>query len=153
MAAGADQQSMPLLTAKQFSEKLALKLSEKASEEARAHQAAEAEKMRLIEKLTEPSGVSDDEALTRAAILIERAVGNGLREVQVFRFPNQLCTDRGRAISQNEPEWDSTLTGVPKELFEFWHRALRPLGYKIRFEIVDWPGGMPGDIGVTLRWA
>ena len=58
-------QSMPLLTAKQLQEKLALMLSEKASDEARARQAAEAEKKQLIEKLTEPSGVSEEEAAKR----------------------------------------------------------------------------------------
>jgi hypothetical protein len=152
MIARADH-SMPLLTTKQLQEKLALMLSEKASDEARARQAAEAEKKQLIEKLIEPSGVSVEEAAKRAADLIENAVSNGLREVQIYRFPNPLCTDRGRAISQNEAGWESTLTGVPKEIYEFWNRTLRPLGYKIRFEIVDWPGGMPGDVGITLRWA
>ena len=33
------------------------------------------------------------------AVIVERAVSNGLTEVQVFRFPNSLCTDRGRAVS------------------------------------------------------
>jgi hypothetical protein len=84
--------------------------------------------------------------------MVERAISSGLQEVLVYRFPNQLCTDRGRAINQKEPEWPSTLTGVPKEIYNFWERALRPLGYKLRFEIIDWPGGMPGDIGITLRW-
>jgi hypothetical protein len=42
---------------------------------------------------------------------------------------------------------------LPKELYDFWDRQLRPLGYKIRFQVVDWPGGMPGDIGITLKWA
>jgi hypothetical protein len=38
-------------------------------------------------------------------------------------------------------------------MYEFWKRQLQPLGYKIRFQIVDFPGGMPGDVGITLRWA
>lgn len=153
MVVNADQQLMPVPTAKQVKEKLALMLAEKASDAARARAAAEAEKKRLIERLAAPSGVSDEEAAKRVANIIEGAVRNGLREVQVYRFPNQLCTDRGRAISQNEPGWERTLTGVPKEMYEFWSRTLRPLGYAIRFEIVEWPGGMPGDIGITLRWA
>jgi molybdopterin-biosynthesis enzyme MoeA-like protein len=128
-------------------------LSEEAGNAVRARAAADAERMRLIEKLSEPSGVSDDEAVKRVAAIVERAIGSGLREVRIYQFPNQLCTDRGRAISQNESQWSETLTGVPKEMYEFWNRALRPIGYKIRFEIVEWPGGMPGDIGVTLRWA
>ena len=153
MVAHADQEAKPLATAVELKERLALALGEKASEAARARAAAEAEKKMLIERLTEPSGVSDDEATRRVATIVNRAVANGRREVQVYRFPNQLCTDRGRAITQTEPGWERTLTGVPKEIFDFWNRALRPLGYTIRFEIADWPGGMPGDVIVTLRWA
>jgi hypothetical protein len=37
-------------------------------------------------------------------------------------------------------------------MFEFWARQLRPRGYKIKFQIIDFPGGMPGDIGITLKW-
>ena len=91
-----------LPTAQEVMEKLALAEAEKASVEARKHAAAEAEKKALIDKLTKPSGVSDEEALKRVAIIIDRAVANGLTEVQVYRFPNTLCTDNGRAINQQE---------------------------------------------------
>jgi hypothetical protein len=43
-----------------------------------------------------------------------------LTEVQVCRFPNNLCTDRGRAINQQEPGWETTLTGFPKEIYQLW---------------------------------
>ncbi len=91
-----------LPTAQQVMEKLALAEAEKASATARKQSDAEAEKKMLLEKLTKPSGVSDEEALRRVAAIIERAVSNGLTEVQVYRFPNALCTDRGRAINQQE---------------------------------------------------
>jgi hypothetical protein len=107
----------------------------------------------LLEKLTKPFGVSDEEALRRVANIIERAAANGLTEVQVYRFPNALCTDRGRAINQQEPGWETTLTGLPKEMYQFWERQLRPRGYKLRVQIVDFPDGMPGDVGITLKWA
>jgi hypothetical protein len=113
----------------------------------------EAEKKLLLEKITKPSGVSDEEAMKRVAVIIQRAVSNGLTEVQVYRFPNALCTDHGRAINQQEPGWEKTLTGLPKEMYEFWDRRLRPLGYKLKVQIVDWPGGMPGEVGITLKWA
>ena len=142
-----------LPTAEQMMEKLALAEAEKASEAVRKEAAADAEKKALLDKLTAPSGVAEEERMKRAAAIIERAVSNGLTEVLVMRFPNSLCTDRGRAINQQEPGWEDTLTGLPKELFEFWKRQLQPLGYKIRFQVVDWPGGMPGDIGITLKWA
>ena len=77
---------------------------------------------------------------------------NGLTEVDVVRFPNQLCTDRGRAINQREPGWQKTLTGYPKELYDFWEKNLKDRGYKVGFQMVDCPGGRPGDIGITLRW-
>jgi hypothetical protein len=68
------------------------------------------------------------------------------------RFPNSLCTDHGRAINQQEPGWEDTLTGVPREIYQLWHKYFRPRGYKLRVQIVNWPGGMPGDIGMTLSW-
>jgi molybdopterin-biosynthesis enzyme MoeA-like protein len=140
-------------TAQQVMEKLALAEAEKAAATARRQAELESEKKMLLEKITKPSGVSDDEALRRVAAIIERAVSNGLTEVQVYRFPNALCTDRGRAINQQEPGWETTLTGLPKEMYEFWERQLRPRGYKIRVQIVDFPDGMPGDVGITLKWA
>ena len=149
----ADEGSFKLPTAQEAMEKLALAEAEKASAALRKQSDAEAEKKMLLEKLTKPSGVSDDEALRRVGIIIERAVSNGLTEVQVYRFPNALCTDHGRAINQQEQGWETTLTGLPKEMFQFWERQLRPRGYKIKFQIVDFPNGMPGDVGITLKWA
>ena len=65
-----------------------------------------------------PGGVSDEERMKRAANIINRAVNNGLTEVLVGTFPNQVATDFGRAINQLEPGWENTLTGLPRELFE-----------------------------------
>jgi hypothetical protein len=104
-----------LPTAKDYMKKLALAEAEEASKEAAKHAAAEAEKKALLDHLTKPSGVSDEEGIRRTIKIIERAVANGRTEVQVHRFPNQLCTDKGRAIIQQEAGWENTLTGVPKE--------------------------------------
>jgi hypothetical protein len=153
MVASVEKLSKALPTAQEMMEKLALAEAEKASETARKQASVEAENKGIIDKLLKPSGVSDEEALKRVGVMIERAVANGLTEVQVYRFPNVLCTDHGRAINQQEPGWEATLTGLPKEMYEFWDRQLRPLGYKLRFQIVDFPDGMPGDVGITLKWA
>ena len=152
MVASADKPSKGLPTAQEAMEKLALAEAEKASEAARRHAAAEAEKKALLDKLTAASGVSEEERTKRAAAIIERAVASGLTEVLVMRFPNSLCTDRGRAINQQESGWETTLTGLPKELYDFWDRQLRPLGYKLKVQIIDFPDGMPGDVGMTLKW-
>lgn len=132
--------------------KIALAEAEKASAYMRKQAAAEAEKRELLERFEKPSGVSDEERLKRAAAIIKRAVDDGLSEVFIGRFPNALFTDRGRAINQMEPGWETTMTGLPKELFQFWEQHLKPRGYRLRCQIVDWPGGMPGDIGMTLVW-
>jgi len=153
MAMSKEKLSKVLPSAKEIMEKLALAEAEKAEAASRRQAEAEAEKKLLLEKITKPSGVSDEEAMQRVAVIIQRAVSNGQTEVQVYRFPNQLCTDHGRAINQQEAGWEKTLTGLPKEMYGFWNRQLRPLGYKLRFQIIDWPDGLPGDVGITLKWA
>jgi hypothetical protein len=75
-----------------------------------------------------------------------------LTEVEIARFPNALFTDKGRAINQQEAGWETTLTGLPKELYAFWKQHLQPRGYRMKFQIADWPGGMPGDISLSLSW-
>ena len=132
--------------------KIALAEAEKASAYMRKQAAAEAEKRELLERFEKPSGVSDEERLKRAGAIIKRAVDNGLTEVFIGRFPNALFTDRGRAINQMEPGWETTMTGLPKELFEFWQQYMKPRGYRLKVQIIDFPGGMPGDVGMTLSW-
>jgi hypothetical protein len=141
-----------LPSAKDIMKKIALAEAEEASKEARLRAEAEAEKKALLDQLNKSSGLSDEEAIARAIKIIERAMHNLLTEVQVHRFPNQLCTDKGRAINQQEPGWEKTLTGVLKEIYQLWDKYFRPRSYKLRVQIVDFPGGMPGDVGMTLSW-
>jgi hypothetical protein len=141
-----------LLTVKELQARIAAAEGAKASAAIKAMQAEEEEKRALLERLAKPSGLSDDEVMEKASIIINRAVENGLMSVQVFRFPHTLCSDNGRAINQGEAGWETTLSGIPREIFEFWKRQLQPRGYHIRYETIDYPGGMPGDIGIFLSW-
>jgi hypothetical protein len=141
-----------LPSANEIRKQSALKEAEKAEEHMRHMAAAEAEKQALIEELTKSSGLSEEEKVKRASTIIQRAVRNGLTEIQVYRFPNILCTDRGRAINQMEAGWENTLTGIPKEIYHLWKDYLQPRGYKIAYQIIDFPGGVPGDVGITLSW-
>ena len=143
---------MNILSAKELREKIALAEAEKAAAAMKAHEAAEREKHEMIERLSKPSGLDDAEIIERASAIVSRAVENGLSQVQVLRFPHTICTDNGRAINQAEEGWEKTLTGVPKDIYEFWKRQLQPKGYHIRYEVVDYPNGMPGDIGIFLSW-
>ncbi len=113
---------------------------------------AEAEKRALIDQLSRPSGKSEEEKVQLASTIIQRAVRNGLTEVQVYRFPNSLCTDKGRAINQQEPGWEKTLTGIPNEIFQLWADYLKPLDYRISYQIIDYSKGVPGDIAITIAW-
>jgi hypothetical protein len=139
-------------TAKEIQKQASIKEAEKAEERLRLTAAAEAEKRALVEKLSKPSGLSEEQKIKLASTVIQRAVRNGLSEVQVYRFPNYLCTDRGRAINQQEPGWEKTLTGIPSEIFQLWSDYLKPRGYRIKYQIVDFPGGMPGDISIVIAW-
>ena len=141
-----------LPTAKQIQQQTALDEAEKADQHARRAVAAEAEKRALIERLSKPSALTEDEKVKLASTVIQRAVRNGLTEVLVYRFPNSLCTDRGRAINQQEPGWEKTLTGIGREIFQLWSDYLKPRGYRIRYQILYLPGGVPRDIGITVAW-
>src|ERR1700748_1783174 len=141
-----------LPTAQEIQKQAALNEAVKADEFTRRLAGAEAEKQKLIEKLSQPSGLSEEEKVKLASTVIQRAVRNGLTEVQVYRFPNSLCTDKGRAINQMEKGWEKTLSGIPKEIYQLWSDYLQPRGYRIRYQIVDFPGGVPGDIAITLSW-
>ncbi|HEY6980495.1 hypothetical protein [Reyranella sp.] len=143
-------QALP--TAKDQRVKIAKVEGERASAMAKAQAAAEAEKRAFLDRITKPSGLTDEQVLEKAAHIINRAVENGLTSVQVFRFPNHLCTDDGRAIDQHEAGWERTLTGIPKELYDFWERQLKPRGYHIKYEVIDRAGGLRGDVGVSLSW-
>ena len=142
-----------LPSAKEVMQQIALAEAEEVNKQAQAQAETEAEKKALIEQFSNPPGTSDEEAIRRGLEIINRAVKNRLTEVEIIRFPNELCTDKGRAINQQEPGWENTLTGAPKEIYQFWDKYFRQRGYKLRVQIVDFPSGLPGDIAMTVSWS
>jgi hypothetical protein len=88
----------------------------------------------------------------RVSRAVKGAAERGERELLALRFSSEFCTDGGRAINSFEPDWPKTLTGFAKRAYEFWQKELEPHGYKLRAQIMDFPGGMPGDVGIFLRW-
>jgi hypothetical protein len=96
--------------------------------------------------------VSEDEiAIVRR--LVANAIKDGKMEAMVYSFPSDLCTDSGRAINNNDPRWTETLQGKAKEFFERYEKLGRPQGYRLKAMVVNFPGGVPGDIGFFLNWA
>ena len=96
--------------------------------------------------------VSEDEiAMVRR--LVANAVKDGKFEAMVYSFPSSLCTDGGRAINNNDPRWPETLQGKAKEFYDRYQEFGKPGGYKLKAMVINFPGGMPGDIGFFLNWA
>lgn len=85
--------------------------------------------------------------------LVQNAFDNGQFEAMVYSFSSDLCTDSGRAINNAEPDWPETLQGKAKELYERYVEFAKPQGYKLKAMIINFPGGMPGDVGLFLNWA
>jgi len=83
---------------------------------------------------------------------VRRAAEQGLNELQVITFASTYCNDRGRRINNNEPDWPDSLEGFAKKAYDYFDKELRPLGYKLRVQVIDYPGGMPGNIGFFLKW-
>jgi CBS domain-containing protein len=81
-----------------------------------------------------------------------RAAEQGEEEFMVLRFPNQLCSDGGRAIGMMEPDWPATLRGQAAEIYLRWLRELKPRGFRVAARVLEFPDGMPGDIGLFLIW-
>ena len=96
--------------------------------------------------------VNEDEiAMVRR--LVMNAVKNGKYEALVYSFPSALCTDSGRAINSADPQWTETLQGKAKQFYQRYLEIAKPQGYKLKAMVINFPGGMPGDIGLFLNWA
>jgi hypothetical protein len=92
------------------------------------------------------------EVMDRLNKVIRVAAEQGQREVQVITFPAGYCNDGGRRINNMLPDWPDSLEGFAKKAYEFYKKELRPLGYKLHAKVIDFPGGMPGEIALFLKW-
>ena len=94
-----------------------------------------------------------EEEIATVRRLVMIAVEAGKLEAMVYSFPSALCTDSGRAINSNDPDWPQTLQGKAKEFFERYQEFGKPQGYRLKAMVINFPGGIPGDIGFFLNWA
>ena len=125
------------------------------SQELQAMDRAEKARAELLKSLAEPVKLTPEfvsALVKRLSSSIRTAAQRGETEMMVMRFPNLLCTDKGRAINNAEEGWPDTLTGRPRQAYEFWRDHLRPQGYGLSSMIIEWPGGLPGDVGLFLNW-
>jgi hypothetical protein len=92
------------------------------------------------------------EAIERFNAAVRKAAEQGQHEIMIAQFPASWCTDGGRRINNVQEDWPDSLQGVAKEVYDYHIRNLAPLGYKMRMEVINYPGGVPGDIGIFFRW-
>ena len=113
-----------------------------------ATQKAEREKLResFLEREVQP------DAMERIASLVGRQIERGEKQALLFQFPSEWLPDQGRGITSRDPEWHRKLEGFPQRAYAYFEKELAPRGFQLKVEIVDWPGGMPGDVGFYLTW-
>ena len=117
-----------------------------------AHRSAERQKLEAFTGDFLKGQVTDDE-IARVRRLVMVAVNDGKFEALVYSFPSDLCTDSGRAINSGDPEWPKTLLGKAKQFYERFQKFGKPQGFKLKAMIINFPGGIPGDVGFFLNWA
>ena len=101
---------------------------------------------------------------------IKRAFERGETELLISSFPSNFCTDGGRAVinagaapinkpskeelaaQADEPEWLATLPAGVHQVYDYWKKNLKPGGFSFSARIINYPGGMPGDIGLFFAW-
>ena len=92
------------------------------------------------------------DVMERVNIAVRRAAEQGLHEVEVVKFPASYCSDKGRRINNAEPDWPDSLEGFAKRAYDFYVKELRPLGFKVRAQVLNYPGGQLGEIALYLSW-
>jgi hypothetical protein len=139
------------MSAKELKNYMAKVEMAKMSKEMAVHDQAANAKQAFIKEMSQRIVMTPERMhafLTRVKLAAER----GQSELMIGRFPVELCTDHGRAINNNEKDWPTTLTGRPQQAYEIWKEKLQPRGYQLSALIVEWPGGLPGEIGMFLSW-
>jgi len=76
----------------------------------------------------------------------------GREGTHVAEVSLRVVHDHGRAVNVPDPSWPITLRGIAAQVFLRWKRELRPRGFKLNARVVDFPGGVPGHIGLFLVW-
>ena len=125
-------------------------LAEQAKKEASANEAAK-QRAELLKQLRVPANITEERIASFMAS-VHQAAERGEKQLLIIRFPSDLCSDGGRAINNGLAGWEETLVGLPKQIHEIWAERLKPRGFRLRAEVLDYPNGMPGDVGLFCRW-
>lgn len=134
---------------------LRMALLEEQLAEMRKNDAKRAQEQQKLTSFTEDflKGQVTEDEIAMVRRLVMNAVKDGKFEALVYSFPSDLCTDSGRAINSNDPQWTETLQGKAKEFYGRYLKFGKPQGFKLKAMIITFPGGIPGDVGFFLNWA
>jgi hypothetical protein len=83
---------------------------------------------------------------------VKAAFESGQREMMLVSFPSGFCTDGGRRVNNRLPGWQDTLPAGAQGFLKFWRDALQPDGFCLGARILDFSGGMLGDVGLFVTW-
>lgn len=92
------------------------------------------------------------EGLERFNSWVRRAAEQGRSEIEILRFPSQYCSDHGRAINNFEQGWPDTLSGFARKVYDAYVTHLQAQGFTIRAQILNYPDGGLGDVGLYIGW-
>jgi hypothetical protein len=92
------------------------------------------------------------QVMERVNAAIRRAAEQGAHEIEVIKFPAEYCNDKGRRINNGEADWPNSLEGFAKHAYEFFVKELQPAGFKVRAQVLSYPDGRLGEIGMFLSW-
>jgi hypothetical protein len=121
------------------------------AEESRKHaEAAKAEREKLHDVFLKDDVPED--AMGRVALMVRKAVEMGEKQALLFQFPSDWLPDQGRSITNHAADWHEHLDGFARRAHAYFERELKPRGFQLSADILDWPNGMPGDVGFFLRW-
>jgi hypothetical protein len=151
---------------------LAELLAERDERRRRDEQAEEQLKRKRGEELTVFKKRLEDFQLTESRVeavfdQIRHAFERGDSELMLTSFPSSFCTDQGRAVTNagappitrrdkaedlDEPDWLATMPKGARQVYDYWKTNLKPGGFKFNARVINYPGGMPGDIGLFFSW-
>jgi multidrug efflux pump subunit AcrA (membrane-fusion protein) len=150
MARASEQSSEPPFTAADLRARIAERQGDKAAEKMRLNAAAAQAQKELVDHFM--NAVLTEKEIEALRNRVRAAVERGELEVQLGEFPAALCSDGGRAINNLEKDWPETLQGKARQVYELWRERLREKGYRLHARVENFPGGMPGNVGVYLSW-
>jgi CBS domain-containing protein len=141
----------PPVTAGSFRELMTIAEETVRADAAAAKQLAALERQRQIEAMRLEH--LDKEVWAKLLDRAQAAATQGESSFELIRFPCDLCSDGGRKIDVAEIDWPTTLGGEAAEVYARWERELRPAGFRLRAQIVEYLDGIPNNIALSLAWA